>query len=190
MSAVEPAALITGSSRSIGLGIAVELAKRGFNVALNARSDGEELDAAAEAVAEHGVRVVKVPGDVSDLGKRAPILDRTEAEIGPLSTLVNNAGVSVMRRGDMLEVSEESYDCCMAVNAKALFFLGQAFARRLVDRSRDDGRFYSLINVTSSNAVAASAPRAEYCTSKAAAAMISRTFAVRLGEEGIAVYDV
>ena len=180
MSAVEPAALVTGSSRGIGLGIAIELAKRGFNIALNARSGGEELDAAADAVAAHGVRVVKVPGDVSDLGQHAAMLDRAEAETGPLSTLVNNAGVSVLQRGDLLEVSEESYDRCMAVNAKALFFLSQAFARRLVDRNRDDGRFYSIVNVTSSNAVAASAPRAEYCASKAAAAMISKTFAVRL----------
>jgi NAD(P)-dependent dehydrogenase (short-subunit alcohol dehydrogenase family) len=190
MTASAHAALITGSSRGIGLGAAIELARRGFNIALNGRQNNDELDAAAKAVASHGVRVVKVAGDVSDLGQHDAMLDRAEEKIGPLSTLVNNAGVSVMQRGDLLEVSEESFDRCMAVNAKALFFLSQAFARRLVDRDRGDGRFYSLVNVTSSNAVAASAPRAEYCASKAAAAMISKTFAIRLGEAGVAVYDV
>ena len=87
-------------------------------------------------------------------------------------------------------MTEESYDRCMAINAKALFFLSQAFARRLVKRDRGDGRFYSLINVSSSNAVAVAVQRGEYCASKAAAAMISKVFAVRLGGEGIAVYDI
>jgi NAD(P)-dependent dehydrogenase (short-subunit alcohol dehydrogenase family) len=118
------------------------------------------------------------------------MLDAAEAGIGQLSTLVNNAGVSVMSRGDLLEVSEESYDRCMAVNAKAMFFLSQAFARRLLSRPRDDGRVYSLVNVSSSNAVAVAVQRGEYCASKAAAAMISKVFAVRLGGENIAVYDI
>ena len=190
MSAGRQAALITGSSRGIGLGIATELARRGFDVALNAPEEGDEIDSAVEAVGKLGGDVVKVVGDVSDLQGHAGMLDRAEAAIGPLSTLVNNAGVSVLQRGDLLEASEESYDRCMAVNAKAVFFLSQAFARRLVDRDRSDGRFYSLVNITSSNANAVAAPRAEYCVSKAAAAMVSKAFAVRLGEEGIAVYDV
>ena len=51
-------------------------------------------------------------------------------------------------------------------------------------------RFHAIVNVTSANAVAVAVPRAEYCASKAAAAMVSKTWAVRLGAEGIAVYDV
>ncbi len=70
------------------------------------------------------------------------------------------------------------------------FFLGQRWARRLLSRPRADGRFYSLINVSSSNAAAVAEPRAEYCVSKAASAMISKVFAVRLGRENIAVYDI
>ncbi|MEX3007788.1 3-ketoacyl-ACP reductase [Hoeflea sp. TYP-13] len=190
MTKVQHAAFVTGSSRGIGLGIAIELAKSGFNIALNGRQDNDEMEAAAKAIAAEGVAVVKIAGDVSDLSQHERMLDTAEEAVGPLSTLVNNAGVSVLQRGDLLEASEESYDRCMAINAKAVFFLSQAFARRLVSRDRSDGKFYSIVNVTSSNAVAASAPRAEYCASKAAAAMISKTFAVRLGGEGIAVYDV
>jgi NAD(P)-dependent dehydrogenase (short-subunit alcohol dehydrogenase family) len=117
-------------------------------------------------------------------------LDRTEDAIGPLTTLVNNAGVSVLSRGDLLDVTEESYDRCMAINAKAHFFLSQAFAKRVLSRERHTNFFYSIVNVTSSNATAVSVARAEYCASKAAAAMISRAFAVRLGKENIAVFDV
>ena len=185
-----PAALITGSSRGIGLASAIELARKGFAIALNGPQDDAELDAAANEVAALGVAVVKVPADVSVISQHKALLEQAEAAIGPLSTLVNNAGVSVLNRGDLLDVTEESYDRCMAVNAKAQFFLSQAFARRLIQRERNDDRFYSLIGVTSSNATAVAVQRGEYCASKAAAAMIAKTFAVRLGGENIAVYDI
>ncbi|MGE0279806.1 MAG: 3-ketoacyl-ACP reductase [Rhizobiaceae bacterium] len=190
MSEARQAALITGSSRGIGLAAAIELAKLGFDIALNGLADDAELAAGFDAVARHGGKVVKVVGDVADLLRHEAMLDAAEAAIGPLSTLVNNAGVSVLSRGDLLDVSEESYDRCMAVNAKAMFFFSQAYARRLVKRDRNDGRFYSLVNVSSSNAVAVAVQRGEYCASKAAAAMTSKVFAVRLGGEGIAVYDI
>ncbi|MBL0375166.1 3-ketoacyl-ACP reductase [Rhizobium sp. KVB221] len=184
------AALVTGSSRGIGLAIALQLADRGFNIALNGHSDGEELQAAENAVRARGVEVIRIAADVSDLGGHQAMLDRAESVTGPLTTLVNNAGVSVLSRGDILDVTEESYDRCMAVNAKAHFFLTQAFARRLLARERSADLTYSVVNVTSSNATAISIARAEYCASKAAAAMISRNFAVRLGAEDIAVFDV
>ena len=73
---------------------------------------------------------------------------------------------------------------------KAMFFLTQAFAKRVLSRARNPDQFHAIVNVTSSNAVAVAEPRAEYAASKAAAAMVSKTWAVRLGREGIAVYDV
>lgn len=187
------AALVTGSSRGIGLGTALELARAGFHVALNGPEDDDELRAARETVraaAVEGAEVVALPLDVTRLDAHDGLLEQAEKALGPLTTLVNNAGVSVLSRGDVLEVSEESYDRCMAVNAKAQFFLAQAFARRLLARRRDETLFHSLINVTSANAQAVAVQRGEYCASKAAAAMISQVFAVRLGPENIAVYDI
>lgn len=184
------AALVTGSSRGIGLAAAVELAKAGFNVAVNSRTSGGPLDQAAELVGKAGVKVCRVAMDARELSRRRDEFDRIEDEIGPLTTLVNNAGIGVINRGDVLDVSEESYDRCMEVNAKAMFFLCQEFARRLLGRTQEPGLHYSLINVTSANAVAVALPRSEYCASKAAAAMISRVFAARLGERGIPVIDV
>ncbi|MBB3544940.1 MULTISPECIES: 3-ketoacyl-ACP reductase [unclassified Rhizobium] len=189
-SGAKQAALITGSSRGIGLAIAQALAHRGFNIALNGFSDSEELDLAVASLRKKGVIAIKVPADVSVLAKHEIMLDAAEAACGPLTTLVNNAGVSVLQRGDLLDVSEESYDRCMAVNTKAHFFLTQAFARRLVARERSPDLYYSVVNVTSSNAVAASVLRGEYCASKAAAAMISKVFAARLAKDNIAVFDV
>lgn len=183
-------ALVTGSSRGIGLAAARALAAEGFAVALNGPADDEELRAAVQGLAATGARVMAVPFDVSDLGAHDAALAAVEAGLGPLTTLVNNAGVGVMSRGDPLDVSEESWDRCLNVNAKAVFFLTQAFARRLLCRARDASVFHSIVNVTSSNAVAVAVPRSEYCASKAAAAMVSKTWAARLGGDEIAVYDV
>lgn len=183
-------ALVTGSSRGIGLGAAKALAGEGFAVALNGPYDDNELQDAVKEVEALGVAALAAPFDITDLSAHKPALEKIESELGPLTTLVNNAGVGVLNRGDPLEVSEESWDRCLAVNAKAMFFLTQAFAAQLLGRARDPDLFHAIVNVTSSNAVAVAVPRSEYCASKAAAAMVSKTWAVRLGEENIAVYDV
>lgn len=183
-------ALITGANRGIGLAIAQALAGKGFAVAINGLEDDDSLAAAVASVAEAGGQTVKIAGDVTDLAGHEAMLDQAEAALGPLTTLVNNAGVPAMARSDVLAVSEESYDRCLAVNAKAPFFLSQAFAKRLTGRPREPGLFYSLINLTSSSARAVSVSRLEYCVSKAAAAMMTQGFAVRLGQEGVAVYDI
>ena len=183
-------ALVTGSSRGIGLSVATELAREGFDIALNARRDGPELSRAADLVAEAGASACKAPFDVSEISAHDAVLAKIEQALGPMTTLVNNAGVGVLSRGDPLEVTEESYDRCADVNAKAVFFLTQAFMKRLLSRGRDPSLVHSIVNVTSSNATAVAVPRGEYCASKAAAAMISKVFAARLGEEGIPVFDV
>lgn len=187
---MKQAALVTGSFRGIGLAASEALAKEGFAIAINGPVNDDELRLAVARIKAIGVPCVAAPFDVTKLAAHASALEEIEDAIGPLTTLVNNAGVGVMSRGDLLDVTEESYDRCMAVNAKAVFFLSQAFAKRLVARDRSENLFYSIVNVTSSNAVAVAAPRSEYCASKAAAAMVSKTLAVRLGPEHIAVYDV
>ena len=189
MSAARPAALVTGSSRGIGLAVAEALAREGFAVAVNGPAEDAELSAAVARIAALGAPAIAAPFDVTAIGGHDAALESIEQKLGPLTTLVNNAGVGVLKRGDLLDVSEESWDRCLSVNAKALFFLSQAFARRLLSRKRP-ALFHSIVNVTSSNAVAAAEQRAEYCASKAAASMVSKTLAVRLGREEIAVYDV
>lgn len=183
-------ALVTGSSRGIGLAAAEALARQGFAIAVNGPAHDAELAAAVARIAAIGVPVLAAPFDVTDLAAHDGELARIEAELGPLTTLVNNAGVGVLKRGDLLDVTEESWDRCLTVNTKAMFFLSQAFARRLLSRARPAALFHSIVNVTSSNAVAVAVQRSEYCASKAAAAMVSKALAVRLGPENIAVYDV
>jgi len=183
-------ALITGSSRGIGLAAAEALAREGFAIAINGPFEDEELHTAVARVAKIGGSVMPAPFDVTDVEGHNAVMAGIERELGPLTTLVNNAGVGVLQRGDLLDVTEASWDRCMEINARAVFFLSQAFARRLLSRDRPKNLVHSIVNVTSSNAVAVAVQRSEYCASKAAAAMVSKALAVRLGSKNIAVYDV
>jgi 3-oxoacyl-[acyl-carrier protein] reductase len=184
------AALVTGAGRGIGRAIALGLAGAGFAVAVNDVADGPDLAATVAAVAALGARTGAVVADVADLDAHEAMLDAAERAVGPLTTLVNNAGVSVARRGDLLEVTPDSFDRCHRINTRGTFFLTQAFARRLLARHRPEDLHHSIVTISSSNAQAASIARGEYCVSKAGVAMASKLFAVRLAPDGIGAYDV
>jgi len=184
------AALITGSSRGIGKGIALALAREGFAIGVNARRLGEEVETTVAELRALGVAAAPVVGDVGDIESHGAMLDAAEEALGPLTTLVNNAGVSVMNRGDILDVTPGSYDRCQTINTRGAFFLTQNWARRVLDRPRDPALHYSVITVSSSNAQAASILRGEYCVSKAGMSMMAKLFAVRLGGEEIGSYEI
>jgi NAD(P)-dependent dehydrogenase (short-subunit alcohol dehydrogenase family) len=180
--------LVTGARRGIGKAIALALAKADYDVAVADLDAGPELQAVASEIRALGYKTAAIQADISDIASHARILDEAEAALGPLTTLVNNAGVSVMSRGDLLDVTPESFDRCMDVNARGTFFLTQAFARRLREVPAHCHR--SIITVTSANASAVSIARGEYCMSKTAASMMSRLFASRLSDEDIGVYEI
>lgn len=187
-----PIALVTGSRRGIGRAIAIELGHAGFDVALTDVDASDELDHAVAEVEQTGVRAVAVASDLADINTHQATLIEIEERLGgQIDCLVNNAGVSVMSRGDLLDVSPESFDRCMGVNTRGTFFLTQTFARHVIARGRPSVAPHpSIVTITSSNAVAASPLRAEYCVSKAGLSMASTLFSLRLAEHGISVYEV
>jgi NAD(P)-dependent dehydrogenase (short-subunit alcohol dehydrogenase family) len=187
-----PVALVTGSRRGIGRAIAIELGRAGFDVALTDVVASEELDQAVAEVERTGARAIAVVSDLADIGShQATLLDIEARLAGPIDCLVNNAGVSVMSRGDLLDVTPESFDRCIAVNTRGTFFLTQAFAKHCLARSGAPIAAHpSIITITSSNAVAASPLRSEYCVSKAGLSMANTLFSLRLAEHGVSVYEV
>ncbi len=186
-----PAAFVTGASRGIGRAIAVTLASSGFDVALNARSDSPALREAVRLVEAAGAEALPVVGDIGALDEHAAMLDAVYEAFGNLRWLVNNAGVSVLNRGDLLDVSRESYDRCLDTNTRGTFFLSQAAARRMLDEPEDPTLSHrSIVFVTSANAVAASVLRGEYCLSKTALSMTAKLFGLRLAADGIGVYEI
>ena len=187
-----PIALVTGSRRGIGRAIAIELGRAGFDVALTDAVASQELDQAVAEVEQTGARAIAVVSDLADIDSHPSTLLDIEAWLGgSIDCLVNNAGVSVMSRGDLLDVSPESFDRCIAVNTRGTFFLTQAFAKHFLARSRPSVAPHpSVITITSSNAVAASPLRSEYCVSKAGLSMATTLFSLRLAEHGVSVYEV
>ena len=184
-------ALITGGSRGIGLGIAIELAKARFNLAINGMRNEEAVKPVLDGLKAFGVKVVYAPGNISDSKQRQIIFDKVITEFGNLNVLVNNAGIAPRERADILEAKEEIFDEVLETNLKGPYFLTQLFANHMVEQKKKDQDFYGcIINVSSVSAKVASVNRGEYCISKAGIAMATKLWAARLGEFGIPVYEI
>lgn len=185
-----PVALVTGAGRGIGRGVAVALAARGFAIVVNERAPSDDTSATVDAITASGGLAFVVHADVADLASHEALLAAAVAAFGRLDCLVNNAGVSVLARGDLLDATPESFDRCIAVNTRGAFFLTQAFAKHLLQAAPLPGVHRSVVFITSSNAEVASIDRGEYCVSKAAAGMLAKLFALRLAPHDIGVYEV
>ena len=115
-------------------------------------------------------------------------MDAAFAAFGGIDALVNNAGISVRVRGDMLDAAPDSFDHLLATNLRGPFFLTQAVARRWL--ATPPRRPRSIVNIASANAAMASPDRAEYCLSKAGLSMMTKLYALRLADAGIGVFEV
>lgn len=184
-------ALITGSSRGIGFGIAIELAKARFNLVINGVRKQEAVQPILDGLKAFGIKVIYAQGDVSQKEDRQRIFDEVISEFGQLNVLVNNAGIAPKERKDILEASEESFEMLMNVNLKGPYFLTQLFANHMVEQKKKDTEFEGcIINISSVSATVASVNRGEYCISKAGIAMATKLWAARLGEYEIPVYEI
>lgn len=184
-------ALITGGSRGIGLGIAKELAKAGFSLAINGVRGIESVQPVLDKLKIFGVNAIYVQGNVSEKEDRRKIFDTVVSEFGQLNVLVNNAGIAPRERKDILEASEDIYDEVLEINLKGPYFLTQHFANHMVQQKKENPEFSCcIINVSSVSATVASVNRGEYCISKAGIAMATKLWAARLGEFDIPVYEI
>ena len=186
---MRPVALVTGARRGIGRATCEALAAKGYDV-LGCDIARDGADETAGAVAALGGRFGFRLCDVADLDAVGAMAEWAWAEWGGVEAVVNNAGVGAMQRGDLLEVSPESWDRCMDINARGPFFVSQAFGRRMVAEGAPQRGPRALVFVSSANAFMAAPDRAEYTASKTAVSMVARCFALRLAEDGIPVYDI
>lgn len=191
---VRPVALITGSSRGIGRGIALELARAAtHDVVINFAGNevaAQECRQLCLDAAGGQVRVETVQGDVSKTGDRARMLDFVESSFGRLDLLVNNAGVAPNVRADILDAGEESFDRLININLKGPYFLTQAAAKLLIAAAPVDSFPRAVVTVSSISAWTASVNRGDYCIAKAGLAMMTKLYAARLAEHGIQVFEI
>jgi len=184
-------ALVTGASRGIGRGIAVELARAGCRVAVNYAGNAEAAAEAVRLVRAAGGEGMPVQGDISIAADRERLVADTMQAFGRIDLLVNNAGVAPRVRADLLEAGEESFDRLYTVNLKGPFFLTQLVANRMLRQPPDaEGARGRIVTITSISAYTASISRGDYCMVKAGLAMMTKLFADRLAAEGINVYEI
>jgi len=184
-------ALITGGTRGIGCGIALELAKNNFDLAINGTRPAAQVEDALSALRHYGIEVMYCPGDIASSGDRIEMLRQVKDHYGRLHVLVNNAGVAPKERRDILEATEESFDYVMGVNLKGSYFLTQKTANWMIEQKKTNPEFKGcIINISSVSASVASVNRGEYCISKAGIGMTTQLFAVRLGEYDIPVFEI
>src|SRR5205823_12751632 len=137
---MNPVALITGASRGIGRGIALELAKIGCDFVINFASNAAAarqtaLDCIGNARNNgHQIRAEICQADVAGVGDHQRLMDFTRQTFGRLDLLVNNAGVAPSARADILEATEESFDRLIGVNVKGPYFLTQLAARWMIEQ--------------------------------------------------------
>jgi 3-oxoacyl-[acyl-carrier protein] reductase len=184
-------ALVTGASRGIGRGIAIELARAGCRVAINYAGNAAAAAESLSLVQAAGGDGFVVQGDVAVAADRERMLRETMSRFDRLDLLVNNAGVAPKVRADVLDAGEESFDRLYAINLKGPFFLSQAVARQMMRQAADAGGFRGrMVNITSISAYTASINRGDYCMVKAGLAMMTKLFADRLAGEAIHVYEI
>jgi NAD(P)-dependent dehydrogenase (short-subunit alcohol dehydrogenase family) len=183
-----PRALVTGAGRGIGRAIALALSGAGFAVVVNDLPNSTDLAETVAAIRGQGGDAKPLPFDVSNLGDHEQVAEEAWNAFGGLECLVNNAGVSVGVRDDLLKMTRESYDRVMAINLRGPFFLTQEIARRMIRANSPS--FRSIVTVSSINAEFASIDRGEYCISKTGLSMMAQLFAIRLAEHGIGSYEI
>src|SRR5436305_4965683 len=190
-----PVALITGASRGIGRGIAIELAALAthdlvINYAGN-ETAARECKELCEKASGGRARIDTAQGDISLPADRERMIGFVKQTFGRLDLLVNNAGVAPNVRADLLEAGEESFDRLFAINLKGPFFLSQLAAKQMLQQARDTEGFRGrIVNITSISVYTASINRGDYCMVKAGLAMMTKLFADRLANDGINVYEI
>lgn len=184
-------ALITGSSRGIGRGIAEALAAQNYRVVVNyVRSEAPAAEL-VKLIEQEGGSAIAVQGDVGDVASRDRMVDATLEQFGRIDLLVNNAGITSPGRKELLEATEENWDLVMNTNLKGAFFLAQRCAREMI-RLRSEGTIEraTIVNVSSISAYAVSTNRVDYCIAKAGLQMMTWQLSAALADENIRVFEV
>ncbi|MHA1547667.1 MAG: SDR family oxidoreductase, partial [Alphaproteobacteria bacterium] len=172
-------ALVTGSTRGLGLAMARALAQHGAKVAVNSRS-AEASERSAEQLRGEGLDAVALPFDVADAAAATAAVARLADEAGSLDILVNNAGVQ--HRVPLTEWEDGDFERVVAVNLTACFRLSREAARIMLKQG--SGR---IINTGSAIATLARPTIHAYVAAKAGLQGITRSLATELGPSGITV---
>jgi NAD(P)-dependent dehydrogenase (short-subunit alcohol dehydrogenase family) len=169
-------ALVTGSAKRIGRGIALRLAGEGAAIVVNYRGSKADADAVVREIQAAGVKAVAIQADVSKRDEVVKLFAEVERDFGRLDILVNNAGDFFAAK--FQELTDEQWDRIMNANLKSQFLCAQAAAPIMKRQGR--GR---IVNISSLGGLLAWPAFTHYCVSKAGVIMLTRCLAQALAPE-------
>ena len=175
----EKIALVTGATRGIGRAIALELGKQGATVIGTATSE-EGAARISAYLEEAGVKGRGVLLNVTDVAQTDLVLGETAKAFGPITILVNNAGIT--RDNLAMRMGDDEWDAVIDTNLKAVFRLSRAVMRGMMK-----ARFGRIVNISSVVGYSGNAGQANYSAAKAGVAGLSRSLARELGSRNITV---
>lgn len=176
-------ALVTGAARGIGRATAEALAGAGASVAINDLGNMEAATALAGSLGESGQKMTAIEADISDPEQVAAMVKQVEEELGGVSILVNNAGIT--RDGLAIRMSEGDFDSVIATNMRGTFLCSKAVARGMMK-----ARSGSIINLASVVGRRGNAGQVNYAAAKAGIIGITKSLARELGPRGVRVNAV
>lgn len=176
-------ALVTGASRGIGAAVAKRLARDGFRVWINYRARSEAAEGVADEIRRTGGSVLLIPFDVGDPAAVADVLEPALAREGPVSVLVNNAGVT--RDALVPTLSDRAWNEVIEVNLSGPFRLTRAVLKGMMRQ-----RWGRIVNVASVSAQRGNPGQANYAAAKAGLVGFTRSVALEFGRRNILVNTV
>lgn len=171
-------AIITGATRGIGRGIAVEFAKQGANVAFTYNSSVDAANALEQELNDLGVKAKGYQSNAAEFDKAQELAKEVLTEFGSIDVLINNAGIT--KDNLLMRISEEDFDKVIEVNLKSVFNLTKAVIRPMMKQ-----RAGSIINMSSVVGLKGNAGQANYAASKAGIVGFSKSVALELGSRNI-----
>lgn len=176
-------AIVTGSSRGIGKGIARIFAGAGAEVVVCSRNLDGKLESAADEIRKLGKRSLAVKADVTRQADIDNLVKKTMDEFGAIDILVNNAGTAV--RTPVFEHSEEDWDRVVDTNLKSYFLCSRAVGKIMVQQ-----KWGNIINISSMRGIVAAPGRISYTVSKAGVLMLTRVLALEFASYNIRVNTI
>jgi glucose 1-dehydrogenase len=177
-------AIVTGSGSGIGQAIAERLAQEGASIVIDYRKNLDQSQETKRRVEAAGSKSILVQANVTSIPDCQKLVDEAWNQLGGCDILVNNAGIEI--GADFWDVTEQDYDAVLDVNLKGVFFLTQAFVRRLRD-AKLPGR---IINISSVHEDMVFPNFSTYCASKGGMRMLMRDLCVELGPLNITVNNI
>jgi 3-oxoacyl-[acyl-carrier protein] reductase len=169
---------ITGAARGIGKGIAQEFARRKASLALTDVMEAEVAAVAEELARTFGVKTISAKLDVTDAAGADAFVQRCMAELGGLTALINNAGIT--RDGLLIRMTEDDWDRVISINLKGTFICAKAAVKVMMK-----ARYGKVVNIASVVGVSGNAGQANYVASKAGIIGLTKTMAKEMGGRGI-----